>query len=118
MKNEIQSAVESIQTVNGYLFDVLCLDENDPHNPNPNVRIVQGDGLYELELFPDEDGFVSKLLRRYIGEVMQANDIPYNATDRSIPKAGEKRNATSKETDCDGSENRNDDRYTDIAGRS
>lgn len=114
MKDKIQSAVESIQTVNGYLFDVLCLEENDPHNPNPNVRIVQGDGLYKLELFPDEDGFVSKLLRRYIGEVMQENEIPYNATNRSIPKAGEKRNATSKKTDRNGSKNRDDDRDSDI----
>jgi hypothetical protein len=104
--SEIKEALESIRTVNGYLFDVRVLSETDK-DCNLSVRVLNSK---VLRLNPMGEGKTASLLLEYCEQVLADAGIDYELEKENNQLKGEQEDATTETFDSDGCEDRNDDR--------
>lgn len=105
MNQEIKDALETISTVNGYLFTVHVIGKDDADR-NLSVRVLEGNALV---LNPAGSGKTSVLLQEYVEQVLADAGIEYKIGTQNIEVKGEQEDATTETIDCDGSEARDDD---------
>lgn len=103
--SEIKEALQSIRTVNGYLFDVHVLNQNDKDR-NLSVRVLDDN---VLRLNPNGEGKTASLLLEYCEQVLADAGIKYEFEIKNNQLKGEQEDATTETIDCDGSEDRDDD---------